>query len=87
MAEYIEQNKLTCRDCYHHEVCDGFGFVLDPLHGGVICDSFVKAADVVEIVRCKDCVMNENCLPESVFRTVGIDNPFCCVGKRKDGEG
>ena len=44
--------------------------------------------DAVPVVRCSECVLSENCTQEDVFRLVaGIENPFCCVGKRKDGEG
>ena len=42
-------SELTCQSCYHYKVCSNFGFVLDPLHGGVICEDFVNAADVVEV--------------------------------------
>lgn len=79
MAEYIERGAVTCRDCYHWGVCDGFGFVLDPIHGGVICDSFVKAADVAPVVRCKDCKhLNSACCGLGT-------NDFCSYGLRKDG--
>lgn len=44
--------------------------------------------DAVPVVRCKDCVLSGNCTAEDTFRLVaGIENPFCCVGKRKDGAG
>ena len=38
-----------CVDCYHYKVCAGFGFILDPLHGGVICEDFINAVDVMKI--------------------------------------
>lgn len=41
--------------------------------------------DVVEVVRCKKCVLHGNCLTEDRFSFAGIENPFCCVGKRKEG--
>ena len=44
-----------CKDCIHYEPCYEYGNILDPIHGGVICDSFKLASDVVEVVRCKDC--------------------------------
>lgn len=49
MAEYIEREKATCKNCFHYKVCGSFGFVLDPLRGGLVCDDFVNAADVVEV--------------------------------------
>ena len=47
-----------------------------------------KTVDAVPVVRCSECVLNENCTVQDIFRLVaGIENPFCCVGKRKDGDG
>jgi hypothetical protein len=40
---------MTCKDCFHYQVCGSFGFVLDPLHGGVTCCDFKTKADVVEV--------------------------------------
>ena len=39
--------------------------------------------DAVPVVRCDSCVLEGNCFAESHFRFAGIENPFCCVGKRK----
>ena len=41
--------------------------------------------DVVEVVRCKKCVLHGNCLTEDHFNFARIENPFCCAGKRKEG--
>ena len=35
-----------CKDCIHYEPCYEYGNILDPIHGGVKCDSFKSAADV-----------------------------------------
>lgn len=43
--------------------------------------------DAVPVVRCKDCVLHRNCLTEDTFNLCRIENPFCCGGKRKDGDG
>lgn len=43
--------------------------------------------DAVEVVRCWDCVLHGHCITEDVFSFAGISNPFCCAGKRKDGDG
>ena len=40
-------------------------------------------ADVVEVVRCGDCVLHNNCVTEDAFKFSGIVNGYCCVGKRK----
>ena len=39
--------------------------------------------DAVPVVRCDSCVLEGNCFSESYFRFAGIENPFCCAGKRK----
>lgn len=44
-----------------------------------------KAVDAVPVVRCEKCVLHGNCTTENAFIFAGIENPFCCVGKRKEG--
>ena len=41
--------------------------------------------DAVPVVRCEKCVLHDNCVTEDTFVLAGIENPFCCVGKRKEG--
>ena len=41
--------------------------------------------DAVPVVRCKKCVLHDNCVTEDTFVLAGIENPFCCVGKLKEG--
>lgn len=40
------------------------------------------AADVTQVVRCKDCCMHDSCYTEEVFEFAGMTDGFCCVGKR-----
>jgi hypothetical protein len=40
-----------------------------------------------ELVRCKDCALHGNCLGEDAFNLCGIEDPFCCGGERKEGDG
>lgn len=42
--------------------------------------------DAVPVVRCEKCVLHGNCATEDTFIFAGIENPFCCVGKRKEGD-
>lgn len=52
------------------------------------CLAEIEAAqtvDAVPVVRCEKCVLHGNCATEDTFIFAGIDNPFCCVGKRKEG--
>ena len=41
--------------------------------------------NAVPVVRCKKCVLHGNCITEDAFVLAGIENPFCCAGKRKEG--
>lgn len=41
--------------------------------------------DDVPVVRCEKCVLHGNCVTEDAFVLAGIENPFCCAGKRKEG--
>lgn len=83
----------TCKECLHFEPCRDYGNILDPIHGGMICDSFKPAADVVEVVRCKDCkyafmtIDGERARYCDMFDSddgVFFDkNHFCSYGERK----
>lgn len=44
-----------------------------------------REIDYVPVVRCIDCVLEGNCFAESHFNFAGIQSPFCCAGKRKEG--
>ena len=39
----------------------------------------------VDVVRCFECVLHGNCVTEDAFVLAGIETPFCCAGKRKEG--
>ena len=41
-----------------------------------------RTADIVEVVRCKDCEMHVNCLLEDLFISKGVYDGFCCAGKK-----
>ena len=47
--------------------------------------SEAPTVDAVPVVRCEKCVLHGNCVTEDTFVLAGIENPFCCVGKRKEG--
>ena len=47
--------------------------------------SEAQTIDAVPVVRCEKCVLHGNCVTEDTFVLAGIENPFCCVGKRKEG--
>ena len=45
----------------------------------------IPTVDAVPVVRCEKCVLHGNCVTEDAFVLAGIENPFCCAGKRKEG--
>ena len=45
----------------------------------------IPTVDAVPVVRCEKCVLHGNCVTEDTFVLAGIENPFCCVGKKKEG--
>ena len=46
---------------------------------------FAPTVDAVPVVRCRECVLHGNCVTEDAFVFAGIENPFCCAGKQKEG--
>ena len=52
----------NCKDCIHYEPCLEYGNILDPIHGGIKCDSFKSAANVApraEVAREICCKIEE----------------------------
>ena len=49
------------------------------------CIEQAPTVDAVPVVRCDKCVLHGNCVTEDAFVLSGIENPFCCAGKRKEG--
>ena len=52
------------------------------------CLAEIEAAqtvDAIPVVRCEKCVLHGNCVTEDAFILAGIESPFCCAGKRKEG--
>ena len=39
----------------------------------------------IDVVFCRECKLQGNCFTEDHFSFAGIKDPFCCVGKRKEG--
>ena len=63
---------------------------LDDVHiaGAMNAIDEMPAADVVPVVRCKDCALHGHCSTEDVFlfSRLKSENAFCCVGKRKEND-
>ena len=49
------------------------------------CIEQAPTVDAVPVVRCEKCVLHGNCVTEDAFILAGIKNPFCCIGKQKEG--
>lgn len=79
---------LTCKDCIHYDIC------IFHLKGNENeeCVRFKNKADVVEVVRCKDCVnycgfehcKNGICDVDSVSKRAVYPNDYCSYGERRD---
>ena len=39
--------------------------------------------DAIPVVRCEKCVLHGDCVTENAFLFVGVENPFCCIGKKE----
>ena len=61
----------------------------DQMRGGIRkalrCIEQAPTVAAVHVVRCEKCVLHGNCVTEDAFVLSGIENPFCCAGKRKEG--
>ena len=84
---------MTCKDCYHNEVCEA----LYELNGvprifACQCAYFRNAADVVEVVRCKNCMHYELhgngrfglCKRPHKFHSLQKESDFCSYGERRE---
>lgn len=85
MPKYIDAEALKAAVIAYHNTVKprSLGILADVVFHDVldIIDK-VPTADVVEVVRCKDCCMHEKCYSEEVFEFAGMTDGFCCVGKR-----
>lgn len=93
MAEYIKRSTVFEQfDNADADVCEtddfggvDYGFGMKNIKELI---NAIPAADVVEVVRCKDCKYNigtKKCLNPDSFFAVPKDDDFCSYGERKDG--
>jgi hypothetical protein len=84
--------RSICQDCFHSYVCEQFNENKDDNNKKChfFNNHFVPTADVVEVVRCKDCKSNPNIktLTKGMFwcrkfRAEVHPNDFCSYGERK----
>lgn len=83
MAEYIERRALFNRLAdYWNIPRDWDGGIAQPCEDAFTIIEDFPAADVVEVVRCKECALQSGC---KVGQYLGNDG-FCSYGeRRKDG--
>ena len=81
---------MTCKDCFHYNACNKFAANLglpttDKVGANEFCGCYKSAADVVEVVRCKDCAVPHNrwtgC--PKMNGTIMPPDGFCSFGERK----
>lgn len=83
MAEYINRGAfiqaLAEAECDILPADDLDGFTFDR-----VCEVIeaIPAADVVPVVRCKDCTAQQSC---NIAQYLGMDG-FCSYGERKEGD-
>lgn len=95
MSRLIDANKvvkaiLAERDKIPYELVSEKPFKHgNSMRGGIRkalrCIEQAPTVDAVHVVRCEKCVLHGNCVTEDAFVLAGIKNPFCCVGKTKEG--
>lgn len=83
MPEYIEREALLKRNMYGNT---------NPITHRTYAENLIKSAptaDVVEVVRCKDCIQRRyHCFGQYYCQRYLFkckDNDFCSYGKRKEG--
>lgn len=90
MAEYIER-EATCKNCLHVNVC----IFRDASEDEKVCRQFKNKADMVEVVRCKDCgfiketklSINKRPLRScTLYKIPCYDDHFCSRGVKMDGK-
>lgn len=90
MAEYIERVP-SCRDCFHYDAC--FYHISEETKTLTAneCPLFVKKTDVVEVVRCKDCIHRDKKGVCEKFRQrypfFPEDDFYCGYCAKMDGKG
>jgi len=85
----VVRKPSICVNCFHKAVCAGYENM-----GVVWCEGYANATDVVEVVRCKDCVHYDKGENDSeaweyckVLAKDVFDDFFCKLGKRRANDG
>lgn len=79
---------MTCRDCIHERVCEKLcprgllPYQSDEYPAELFCKHFKDKADVVEVVRCKDCKRCELRYPAKAIGEEAIEGYYCRPNQR-----
>lgn len=81
-----------CKDCIHYGICSEYVSPCESFPETDGCPCFKNKADVVEVVRCKDCIYyKSNCcfnrqwdFESSVEVPLVRENDFCSYGERRE---
>lgn len=76
----------TCYDCIHCDVCNGIGCCSYHCSDVSKCKFFKNKADFVKVVRCKDCMYQDDCLQKVDCDYQYREVVFCSYGTRKEGD-
>ena len=80
-ADALQNILLTIATALEHE----YGSLGGAVSGCMKHIDNAPTIDAVPVVRCEKCVLHGNCTTEDAFIFAGIENSFCCAGKRKEG--
>ena len=83
----------TCKECFHEKACkemfESMGYKVNDDYKGNAnrCNTFINKADVVPVVRCKDCTEWDKDECECSHWYGFKENDYCSYGERKDTDG
>ena len=80
-------NDIKMRVERQYENCHGYSGNKKAIYREAILAvrSILHSAKTIDVVRCRECVLHGDCVTENTFLLVGIENPYCCAGERKEG--
>lgn len=87
MPKYIDAEALKAAVIAYHNTVKprSLGILADVvIHDVLGLIDEASAADVTQVVRCRDCYMHGNCYTEEIFDLCRMPEGFCCVGKRDE---
>ena len=70
----------SCKDCLYYDKLCFYALLPSELN---LCKDFMNKADVVSVVRCKDCIHYKDEWCEILKAETPIAEGFCCYGERK----